>query len=327
MIRLQGGLAGLGLDYRYLVRGSKCLQFRLGPGITHPAPGNDNRPGRVLDYRQRLLQLVAVGCLTTQSPYPFFKQGLRIIEGLRLHVLADTDRGGIQQEIISGADDTSMPSDAQVVAAVNQSVAANSVVVAAAGSLPAELHKHWNSDSVVGYHLEYGYSCMGYEIASGVGVKMAEPDREVVVIVGDGSYLMMNSDIATAVSLGLKITIVVLDNRGYSCINRLQMATGGANFNNLLRDTHNKGLADIDLAGHARAMGAQAEKVANIGELKAAVSAASDHDGVQVVAAVNQCVAANTVVVAAAGSLPAELHKHWNSDSVGGYHLEYGYSL
>jgi 3D-(3,5/4)-trihydroxycyclohexane-1,2-dione acylhydrolase (decyclizing) len=188
-----------------------------------------------------------------------------------------------QQDIISAADDTSMPSDAQVVAAVNQSVADNAVVVAAAGSLPAELHKHWNSIAVGGYHLEYGYSCMGYEIAAGVGVKMAELDREVVVMVGDGSYLMMNSDIATAVSLGLKITIVVLDNRGYSCINRLQVATGGASFNNLLCDTHNEGLADIDFAGHARALGAQAEKVANIGELKAAVSAASDHAGVSVV--------------------------------------------
>jgi 3D-(3,5/4)-trihydroxycyclohexane-1,2-dione acylhydrolase (decyclizing) len=124
---------------------------------------------------------------------------------------------------------------------------------------------------------------MGYEIAAGVGVKMAEPNREVVVMVGDGSYLMMNSDIATAVSLGLKITIVVLDNRGYSCINRLQVATGGASFNNLLRDTYNEGLADIDFAGHARALGADAIKVANIGELRAAVSAASDHAGVSVV--------------------------------------------
>ena len=189
----------------------------------------------------------------------------------------------VQKDIISAANDTSIPSDAQVVAAVNQSVSDNAVVVAAAGSLPAELHKHWNSDSVGGYHLEYGYSCMGYEIAGGVGVKMAEPDREVVVMVGDGSYLMMNSDIATAVSLGLKITIVVLDNRGYSCINRLQMATGGANFNNLLRDTYNEGLADIDFAGHARAMGADARKVANIGELKTAVRDASDRAGVSVV--------------------------------------------
>ncbi|MCP4187932.1 MAG: 3D-(3,5/4)-trihydroxycyclohexane-1,2-dione acylhydrolase (decyclizing), partial [Gammaproteobacteria bacterium] len=138
-------------------------------------------------------------------------------------------------------------------------------MVAAAGSLPAELHKHWNSAQVGGYHLEYGYSCMGYEIAGGVGVKLAEPNREVVVMLGDGSYLMMNSDIATAVSLGLKITIVVLDNRGFSCINRLQMATGGANFNNLLDDTKNAGLAEIDFAAHARSMGAIASHVANVG--------------------------------------------------------------
>jgi len=188
----------------------------------------------------------------------------------------------IQQDFTSAADDVSLPSDAQVVAAVNVSVT-NAVVVAAAGSLPAELHKHWNSDSVGGYHLEYGYSCMGYEIAAGVGVKLAEPDREVVVMVGDGSYLMMNSDIATAVSLGLQITVVILDNHGFSCINRLQMATGGANFNNLLCDTHNQGLAQIDFPAHAGSMGAHAERVANIGELKAAVSAASGRDGVSVV--------------------------------------------
>jgi len=157
------------------------------------------------------------------------------------------------------------------------------VVVAAAGSLPSELHKHWNSAQTGGYHLEYGYSCMGYEISAGVGVKLAEPEREVVVMVGDGSYMMMNSDIATAVSMGLKFTIVVLDNHGFSCINRLQMATGGANFNNLLRDTHHEGLADIKFADHARALGAKSIHVANVGELKAAVKAARKHSGVSVV--------------------------------------------
>jgi len=189
----------------------------------------------------------------------------------------------VQQDTVAATDDTTIPSDAQVVAAVNQSVAENAVVVAAAGSLPAELHKHWNSAHIGGYHLEYGYSCMGYEISAGVGVKLAEPEREVVVMVGDGSYMMMNSDIATAVSMGLKITIVVLDNRGFSCINRLQMATGGANFNNLLRDTHHAGLADIKFADHARAMGAKSTHVANVGELKAAVKAAQGHHGVSVV--------------------------------------------
>ena len=105
----------------------------------------------------------------------------------------------------------------------------------------------------VGYHLEYGYSCMGYEIAGGIGVKMALPDREVMVVVGDGSYLMMNSEIATSVMLGQKLIIVVLDNRGFGCINRLQQATGGAPFNNLLRDARHEALPDVDFVAHARA--------------------------------------------------------------------------
>ncbi len=190
---------------------------------------------------------------------------------------------GVQRQHVEATDDQTIPSDAQVVTAVNRSVPQDAIVVAAAGSLPAELHKHWNSADVGGYHLEYGYSCMGYEIAGGVGVKLAEPEREVVVLVGDGSYLMLNSDIATAVSLGLELTVVVLDNRGFSCINRLQMATGGANFNNLLRDTRNQGLAEIDFAAHAGSMGARAEQVETIGELKAAVAAASSRDGVNVI--------------------------------------------
>ena len=109
--------------------------------------------------------------------------------------------------ILPAADDQAIPSDAQVVAAVNVTVNDNAVVVAAAGSLPSELHKHWRAEQVGGYHLEYGYSCMGYEICGGVGAKLACPDREVVVMVGDGSYMMMNSDIATAVSMGLKLYI------------------------------------------------------------------------------------------------------------------------
>lgn len=185
--------------------------------------------------------------------------------------------------ILPATDDQTIPSDAQVVAAVNMSVDTSAVVVAAAGSLPAELHKHWRVEQVGGYHLEYGYSCMGYEICGGVGAKLACPDREVVVMVGDGSYMMMNSDVATAVSMGLQLTIVVLDNAGFSCINRLQMATGGANFNNLLQDTYNKGLAQIDFAGHARSMGAHAAHVDNVGELKHAVQAARQRAGVSVV--------------------------------------------
>jgi 3D-(3,5/4)-trihydroxycyclohexane-1,2-dione acylhydrolase (decyclizing) len=98
---------------------------------------------------------------------------------------------------------------------------------------------------------------MGYEIAGGLGVKLAQPKREVCVLVGDGSYLMMNSEIATSVALGAKLTIVVLDNRGFGCIERLQGATGGASFNNLLGSD----APHVDFAAHARSLGAQAEKV------------------------------------------------------------------
>ncbi len=131
-----------------------------------------------------------------------------------------------------------LPSDAEVIGAVQRVMTSEASIVCAAGGLPGELHKLWQAGAPGSYHLEYGYSCMGYEIAGGLGVKLAQPKTDVVVMVGDGSYLMANSEIATSIMLGAKLTIVVLDNRGYGCINRLQMATGGANFNNLLADTH-----------------------------------------------------------------------------------------
>ena len=130
---------------------------------------------------------------------------------------------------------------------VNSLLPKNAVVVCAAGGLPGELHKLWRATDSVSYHLEYGFSCMGYEIAGGLGVKLAHPEREVCVLVGDGSYLMLNSEIATSVALGAKLTIVVLDNRGFGCIERLQAATGGASFNNLLSDTAPR----VDFAAHA----------------------------------------------------------------------------
>jgi 3D-(3,5/4)-trihydroxycyclohexane-1,2-dione acylhydrolase (decyclizing) len=147
-------------------------------------------------------------------------------------------------------------------------------VVCAAGGLPGELHKLWRTSQPGGYHLEYGYSCMGYEIAGGLGVKLAQPYRDVIVIVmvGDGSYLMMNSEIATSVLLGHKLIIVVLDNRGFGCITRLQVGTGGAPFNNLLKDSAHKSLPEIDFRAHAESLGAVAEWVATVGELPAAMA-------------------------------------------------------
>ncbi|NQW08919.1 MAG: 3D-(3,5/4)-trihydroxycyclohexane-1,2-dione acylhydrolase (decyclizing) [Alphaproteobacteria bacterium] len=167
-----------------------------------------------------------------------------------------------------------LPSDAQVIGAVNRSCAASDIVVCAAGGLPGELHKLWRAGRPNGYHVEYGYSCMGYEIAGGLGVKLAQPDREVIVMVGDGSYLMMNSEIATSVMLGLKLTIVVLDNQGFGCINRLQQGTGSAPFNNLLKDTTHATLPAIDFRAHAESLGAIAEKVSGIPALAAALAGA-----------------------------------------------------
>ncbi|MBB3914841.1 3D-(3,5/4)-trihydroxycyclohexane-1,2-dione acylhydrolase (decyclizing) [Rhizobium pisi] len=165
-----------------------------------------------------------------------------------------------------------LPSDAQVIGAVARTIGGeNTTVLCAAGGLPGELHKLWPATAPGSYHMEYGFSCMGYEIAGGLGAKMARPERDVVVMVGDGSYMMMNSELATSVMLGLKLNIVVLDNRGYGCINRLQMGTGGANFNNLLKDSYYEVMPEIDFRAHAESMGAIAVKVSSIAELEQAI--------------------------------------------------------
>lgn len=176
------------------------------------------------------------------------------------------------------------PSDAQVLGAVNRQTTKADVVVCAAGGLPGELHKLWRAPVPGSYHLEYGYSCMGYEIAGGLGVRMARDGGEVFVLVGDGSYLMMNSEIATSVMLGRKLIVVVLDNRGFGCINRLQNATGSASFNNLFADARAQNAVEIDFAAHAASLGAASEQVTGIAELEAALERARAADRTYVIA-------------------------------------------
>ncbi|WP_250629390.1 thiamine pyrophosphate-dependent enzyme, partial [Bacillus subtilis] len=128
------------------------------------------------------------------------------------------------------------------------------------------------------------FSCMGYELAGGLGVKMARPEREVIVMVGDGSYLMLNSEIATSVMLGQTLIIVLLDNHGYGCINRLQQATGSAPFNNLWEDSqHMAQFPQIDFVQHARGLGALAEKVASLPALSEAITRARKADRTTVI--------------------------------------------
>jgi 3D-(3,5/4)-trihydroxycyclohexane-1,2-dione acylhydrolase (decyclizing) len=169
---------------------------------------------------------------------------------------------------------TGLPSDAQVIGAVQRQLRPGDVVLNAAGGLPGELHKLFRADEPLGYHMEYGFSCMGYEIPGGIGTKLALPDRNVIVMVGDGSYLMLNSELATSILLGLKLTVVVLDNHGFGCINRLQHATGGEQFNNLLPQTLHTELPRLDFAAHAGSLGAIAETVGSIADLEAALARA-----------------------------------------------------
>ncbi|EJN04513.1 3D-(3,5/4)-trihydroxycyclohexane-1,2-dione acylhydrolase (decyclizing) [Phyllobacterium sp. YR531] len=184
---------------------------------------------------------------------------------------------------VTGPTNAALPSDAQVIGAVQRTFGAEATVLHAAGGLPGEMHKLWQAGAPGSYHAEYGFSCMGYEIAGGLGAKMAKPNDEVVVMIGDGSYLMLNSEIATSVMIGQRITIMLLDNRGYGCINRLQMGTGGANFNNLLKDSKHEILPDIDFAAHARSLGAISEKVASIAELETALIRAKGNDRTTVI--------------------------------------------
>ena len=142
-----------------------------------------------------------------------------------------------------------LPTDQQVIGAVQRASGMDTVVMSAAGTMPGELHKIWDA-AQGGYHMEYGFSCMGYEIAGAMGIKMARPQADVICMVGDGSYMMANSELATAVMMGIPFTVVLTDNRGYGCINRLQQGTGGAAFNNLLDDSYHVNPAHIDFVAH-----------------------------------------------------------------------------
>lgn len=187
------------------------------------------------------------------------------------------------QDTAAPKDNNQLPTDMQVIGAVQRQSRENTVVMCAAGTMPGELHQLWKASRPMSYHMEYGFSCMGYEIAGGLGIKMAEPDRDVIVMVGDGSYMMANSELATAVMMGIKITVVITDNRGFGCINRLQMATGGAEFNNLLDHSHHVNPLHIDFAAHAAAMGADSYKVSSIAELEEKLNQVRDSDKVSVI--------------------------------------------
>ncbi|WP_024845706.1 3D-(3,5/4)-trihydroxycyclohexane-1,2-dione acylhydrolase (decyclizing) [Paracoccus pantotrophus] len=176
----------------------------------------------------------------------------------------------------ASAEGNALPTDAQVIGAV-QRAAPEAIAMCAAGTMPGALKLLWQP-AQGGYHMEYGYSCMGYEIAGALGLKLARPDREVICFVGDGSYMMANSELATAVMRRVPFTVVLTDNRGYGCINRLQQGCGGEQFNNLYAHCNVEAQPEIDFVAHAASMGAHALKAEGLADLEARIVEARSRD-------------------------------------------------
>ena len=180
-------------------------------------------------------------------------------------------------------------SQGEVIGAVNDAADERDIVLCAAGSLPGDLHKLWRTRDPKGYHLEYGYSCMGYEIAGGLGAKMADPTREIFVMVGDGSYLMMAQELITAVQEGIKLTILLLNNNGYGSIGGLSTAVGSQRFGTQYRYRDDaSGQLDgdhlpVDLAANARSLGAEVIECTDIVSVKGALVTAKASDKTTVI--------------------------------------------
>jgi 3D-(3,5/4)-trihydroxycyclohexane-1,2-dione acylhydrolase (decyclizing) len=188
-----------------------------------------------------------------------------------------------------------LPAQSEVIGAVNAAAEPTDVVVCAAGAMPGDLHKLWRTRDPKGYHVEYGYSCMGYEIAGGLGVKMAAPEREVYVMVGDGSYLMLSSEIVTSIQEGLKLTIVLVENHGFNSIGSLSRSLGTDGFGTQYRyrqngslgldsDSPTAPLLPVDLAANAESLGAKVIRCRTVDDLRSGLEAAKGEESTVVLA-------------------------------------------
>jgi 3D-(3,5/4)-trihydroxycyclohexane-1,2-dione acylhydrolase (decyclizing) len=180
--------------------------------------------------------------------------------------------------------ETPVLSQGAVIGILDELVSPTDVILNAAGSLPGDLHKLWRARDPKQFHLEYGYSCMGYEIAAGLGVKMAAPDREVYVLVGDGSYLMMAQEIATSIQEGVRLTVLILDNQGFASIGGLSQAVGCGGFaTEYRRRNPDTGLLDgellpVDFAANAASLGAHAIRACTPAAIREAIETARRAD-------------------------------------------------
>lgn len=180
-----------------------------------------------------------------------------------------------------------VPTYAQVVGIVNKKAGDRDLLITAAGGLPGEVMKNWRVKSPHTFDLEFGFSCMGYEIPAGWGAAMADPTRTPIVMVGDGTYMLMNSDVYSTVLTGHKIILIVCDNGGYAVINRLQNAKGTPGFNNLIKDSKVKEPFSVNFAQHAASMGALSRHVASLAELETALDWAKTTDRTTVISIVS----------------------------------------
>ena len=177
------------------------------------------------------------------------------------------------------------PAQSEVIGVVNEVSGPRDVVLCAAGSMPGDLHKLWRARDPKGYHVEYGYSCMGYEIAGGLGAKLAAPDRDVYVMVGDGSYLMMAQELVTAVAEGVKLIVVLVQNQGFASIGALSQSVGAQRFGTAYRYRDpatgrlDGGVLPVDLAANAQSLGARVLRAQTIGEFRAALIQAREDPG------------------------------------------------
>jgi 3D-(3,5/4)-trihydroxycyclohexane-1,2-dione acylhydrolase (decyclizing) len=189
--------------------------------------------------------------------------------------------------LYAGEPDAPM-AQAQVIGVVNSACEPRDVVVCAAGSMPGDLHKLWRTRDPKGYHVEYGYSCMGYEVAGGLGVKLADPEREVVVMVGDGSWLMMSSELATSIQEGVRLTVVLVDNRGFGSIGGLSRSLGSGGFGTAYRRRGDDGQLSgdpvvLDLAANAASLGAHGVRAETPAQLADALAQARRADRTTVI--------------------------------------------
>ncbi|OLD20497.1 MAG: hypothetical protein AUJ01_04090 [Acidobacteria bacterium 13_1_40CM_3_65_5] len=228
-------------------------------------------------YKRRAMPLVGDARATLEELEPR-TTGYRVSDDYARQLRAwKAEWEGETDRLFHSSGSRDVPTQAEVIGVLSETLNPRDVIVCAAGSLPGDLHKLWRIRDTKGYHLEYGYSCMGYEIAGGLGVKLAAPDRDVFVLVGDGSYLMMAQELVTAIQEGLKITVVLFDNRGFSSIGGLSESVGCEGFGTEYRCRTGSGeldgeYVDVDFVANAASLGAKAIKAADAESLRRAIA-------------------------------------------------------